>query len=419
MQITQQLASQIVQAVLVNGQNLTDTLSATFKNRPTLTVQQRGAIQDISYGTLRFYGTINSVLRLLSHKPITDEAIAYLVLITLYQLIYTRAKTHAVVDSAVTNARCLKAPTAGLVNAILRNFLRQQDTLLMKAKETEIGQYSHPQWWIDRIKSAHLTTWQALLLANNEHPLFTLRVNRRKTTLEAYLHLLNEANIAAQALDEWAILLENPISVDKLPHFYEGHVSIQDWGAQQAAPLLDAQPGMRILDACAAPGGKTCHLLEMTDVEVLALDKDPKRLARIQSNLDRLQLTARLQCADAVEIASWWDGQLFDRILADVPCSATGVVRRHPDIKWLRRPQDIAKFAKQQRQILDALWGCLKTQGKLLYVTCAIFPEENEAQAQAFLQQHPNAKRVPLPDNGQWLPTQKHDGFYYALFEKI
>jgi 16S rRNA (cytosine967-C5)-methyltransferase len=421
MLLTQQLASHIISGVLTQGRNLTELLNETWQTHPLLTYPQRAATQDLSYGTLRFYGLINQVLQALLHKPITDQVVRHLLLVSLYQLIFTQAKTHAIVHSAVSLAKVMNKNYAkSFINAILRHFLRQKETLLEQAQHTLVGQYSHPQWWIKRMQVAYPTDWEALLLANNQHPPLTLRLNRRQTDADRYLTLLENASIPAHKLAPYTIQLQNPVPVHKLPYFFEGHVSVQDWGAQFAAELLDVQAGMRVLDACAAPGGKTCHILEIADVSLLALDKDSTRLERVQENLTRLHLTASLCCADASVPSSWWDGQAFDRILADVPCSASGVVKRHPDIKWLRQPEDFGKYATQQSVILDRLWDCLRKGGKLLYTTCSIFPEENIEQAQAFIQRHTDAilVNISLNRNGQLLPTQEHDGFYYALFQK-
>lgn len=419
---TQKLASNIIDGVFAGGRNLTELLNETFQQHTELSYQTRAAIQDVSYGTLRFYGLINKVLQSLVHKPVEDQPIRNLLLVALYQLIFTQAKTHAVVHNAVSLADQLgKNYAKGFINAVLRSFLRQAEPLLAQARQTEVGRYSHPQWWIKRMQAAYPTQWQAILEANNQHPPLTLRVNRRKTSRNAYLDALQKADIAATPLGIDAVQLAEPAPVSRLPGFADGHVSVQDWGAQLAAPLLDVQDGMRVLDACAAPGGKTCHILEMAEVNLTALDKDAQRVKRIEENLQRLELKAHLLCADASRPADWWDGKRFDRILADVPCSAAGVVRRHPDIKWLRRPDDFARFAGQQAHILDQLWGCLEKKGKLLYTTCSVFPEENIEQTLAFMQRHPDATHldVNLDNAGQLLPTQEHDGFYYALFQKM
>jgi 16S rRNA (cytosine967-C5)-methyltransferase len=413
MQITQRLASQLIAAVLTEGRNLTDALRQVFQAHPDLTAQQRGAIQDIAYGTVRFYGPLNLLLGLLSNKPVSDDKIRYLLLVGLYQLVYTKAKPYAIVDSAVTLARRHKQTVGGLVNAILRNFLRNRETLWQTA--TTEDPYSHPQWWRYKLRTQYPNDWEAILQTNNMHPLFTLRVNLQKTSQKAYLKLLETAGMTAEPLGTQAIRLEKAVPVKDLPLFAEGYVSVQDYGAQRAAQLLDLTDGMRVLDACAAPGGKTGHMLELADVEMLALDKEASRLVRVDENLTRLGLKATLCRADATSTDGWWDGVAFDRILADVPCSASGVVRRHPDIKWLRREADIARFGVQQREILDTMWQCLRSGGKLLYATCSVFSEENSQQVEAFLTRHPEAKCL---GEEKLIPDQDHDGFYYALLEK-
>ena len=421
MDIAQQGASQVVCQVL-DGRNLNQALSAFLQAAPALTPQQRGALQDLSYGTLRFYGQLERVLEQLLHKPIQDAHLRCLLLVALYQLQYSKAVPHAVVDHAVRAVRKRNAAASGLVNAVLRNFLRRREALLAVAAGSEEGRYSYPQWWIDAVKAQHGERAEAILLAGNQHPPMTLRVNRRRTTPADYLALLAQHNIQASLIEPDAVLLQRPMPVDKLPGFFAGMVSVQDAGAQYAAHLLDVHDGMRVLDACAAPGGKSTHLLELAQLDLLALDKDAQRLERVHENMQRLQLHARLQVGDALQPADWWDGQPFQRILADVPCSASGVVRRHPDIKWLRRAEDVEGFAQQQAQILSALWRLLASDGKLLYATCSIFARENRQVISAFLQQQDDARSVPLPipnlNEGQFLPNDQHDGFFYALLHK-
>lgn len=420
--IVQEYACHIIAKVLNEKKNLSHVLTNTFQETPSLSTQERAAIQDISYGCLRFYGLINTILTQLIHKPIDDQVIRHLLLVSLYQLIYTKAKTHAIVHSAVENASLLdKAYAKGFINAILRGFLRNQSPLIDEAKKNPVAQYSHPAWWIKRMQSAYPQDWETLLAANNTHPPLTLRVNRRQITSSQYLHLLQSANIGAKLLGPYTIQLDTPRPVKELPYFFDGYVSVQDWGAQFAAELLDLQDGMHVLDACAAPGGKTGHMLEIADIHLTAIDNDPIRLKRVEENLTRLKLCAKVICADASHPETFWDKQGFDRILADVPCSASGVVKRHPDIKWLRKPDDFAKFATQQAKMLDQLWDCLNKHGKLLFATCSVFPEENIAQVQAFISRHPDAKHLDGPFNhyGQLLPSLGHDGFYYALLQKM
>lgn len=419
----QQLAADTVAAVL-RGRNLTQALQALWKRHSRLTPQQRAAIQDMSYGALRHYGQLQVVLDALLRKPLPpDDHVRELLLVALYQLIHGKSAEYAVVDHAVKSVRAMKKPWAeGLVNAVLRNFLRQRDTLLAQAETSEVARYSHPQWWIDKLRGQYPDDWAQILQAGNSHPPMTLRVNLRLTSVPEYLALLQGAGIEASAIGTVGIRLAHPVSVEKLPGFETGWVSVQDFAAQYAAPLLDVHDGMRVLDACSAPGGKAAHLLESARLELTALDKEPERLQKVADNLRRLQLSAQCLAGDAAEPDAWWDGRPYQRILADVPCSASGVASRHPDIKWLRRESDVAQFAAQQARILQALWRILDRGGKLLYVTCSVFAEENRLQIAAFLAQHPDAAMLALDGfpgrEGQLLPDNSHDGFYYALLSR-
>jgi len=314
------------------------------------------------------------------------------------------------------------AAAGGLTNAVLRNFLRNREALLAVAATSEEGRYAYPQWWITAVQAQYGRSSEAILLAGNQHPPMTLRVNCRYINTVDYLALLAQHDIQASLIEPDAVLLRYPLPVNKLPGFFDGLVSVQDAGAQYAARLLDVQDGMRVLDACAAPGGKSTHLLELAQLDLLALDKNSQRLELVRENLQRLQLHAQLQSGDAAQPDSWWDGKPFHRILADVPCSASGVVRRHPDIKWLRRPDDINGFAQQQLHILCSLWRLLERDGKLLYVTCSIFARENQQVINEFLNQHDDGKQLPLSmpnlNEGQIFPNDQHDGFFYALLQK-
>ena len=422
---TQHLAAATVGRVLA-GASLTALLQDVWHNHPNLSEQQRGAIQDLSYGVLRFYGQLHAILSLLLKKPLKNKEIGYLLLVALYQLEYSKAAPHAVVDNAVSAAQGINggAGLQGLVNAVLRNFIRQRATLLEKSSESEVGRYSHPQWWVDKLRIQHPGRYQAVLEASNLRPSMTLRINRRKITIAEYLDRLNQNGMSAQIAGDVALELEQPLPMGKVPGFTEGLVSVQDTGAQLAAKLLDVSYNMRVLDACAAPGGKSAHLLELAQVELTVLDSDNNRLDRVTSNFSRLGLKAhRIIHGDASQPAKWWDGIQFDRILADVPCSASGVTRRHPDIKWLRRESDLLQFAAKQREILEALWPTLSRGGKLLYVTCSVFDEENKLQVEEFLRRHADAEPLPLQGaeitDGQLLPDSYHDGFFYALVRKV
>lgn len=413
----------LVVSQVLGGRNLNQALDSYLAVRPKLTPQQRAALRDLSFGTMRFYGRLAWLLEQLVHKPLKDVSLRCLLLVALYQLLYSKAAPHAIVDHAVRAARKDKPAAGGLVNAVLRNFLRKRDALLATAEQNEEARYAYPQWWLDTIRVQYGDAADAVLFAGNQHPPMTLRVNRRRISTADYLALLAQHDIEASQVEPGAIKLARPMAVEKLPGFFEGLVSVQDAGAQQAAYLLDVSDGMRVLDACAAPGGKSTHLLELAQIDLLALDKDEQRLGRVQENMERLQLSAELRCGDAAQPQNWWDGRPFQRILADAPCSASGVVRRHPDIKWLRRPADIEGFAQQQLQILNALWRLLESGGKLLYATCSVFARENQQVIEEFKRQHEDARTVPLsvPDmnEGQLLPNDWHDGFYYALLHKI
>jgi 16S rRNA (cytosine967-C5)-methyltransferase len=423
--ISQQLAANAVNQVL-GGRNLTAALEDIFREHSNITPQQRAVAQDLSYGTLRFYGRLQGLLSQLLEKPLQDMRTQCLLLVALYQLSYDTAAQHAVVDQAVKAATELKKPWAkGLVNAVLRNFLRRSEALNQALAQDEVAKHSYPQWWINKLKNQYPQSWQSLLEAGNQHPPMTLRVNQRIISSNDYCLKLAEQGIAAQKMSNSAVMLAKPLPVSKLPGFYEGEVSVQDYGAQFAAELLDVADGLRVLDACCAPGGKTGHILELADVNMVALDNDAGRLQRVQANLDRLNLKASLVVGDAADNKRWWDGVSFDRILADVPCTASGIVRRHVDIKWLRREADIISFAAQQALILQGLWQLLAKGGKLLYATCSIFHEENQRQLDNFLALHADAAQLPLMhtqheqlQRGQLHPSAEHDGFFYALLQK-
>jgi 16S rRNA (cytosine967-C5)-methyltransferase len=414
----QKLAAGILEEVLA-GAALHQVLPHRVQQLDT--PGERGALQDIVYGSLRQLGRLDCWLTALLERPLTDPQLGWLLRVAIYQLAYTRAPAHAVVHNAVTAAG--EGWRRGLANAVLRNFQRRRAELERLAEAQPSARWSHPDWWITKLQAEYPARWQGILEAGLLHPPFTLRVNARHGDVAGYLQRLGEAGHPARQTGEDAVTLDKAISVHGLPGFDEGHVSVQDAGAQWAARLLDAQPGERVLDACAAPGGKTGHILERADVALTAVDADATRLARVKENLDRLHRSAQLVVGDASNPDAWWDGQPFDRILADVPCSASGVVRRNPDIKWLRRPEDIAQFAAQQAAMLEALWRLLAPGGTLLYATCSVFHEENDGQVQAFLTRHAqDAKRLPLPEplsDGSLLPDAEHDGFFYALLQKI
>lgn len=406
------------------GINLPQALGAVFAAWGA-GPQARGAIQDLAYRAMRQLGRSEILLGMMTSKAPEPPMLAGLLCCALALLdpppdTAPPYDDFTVVDQAVTAAGAHPdfAHAKAMVNAVLRRFLRERAALMATALRDAVGQWNYPQWWIDATRSAWPNDWQAILAAGNAHPPLTLRVNRRKTSVADYLELLGAHGMQAEQVGPAALRLRQATGVSQIPGFHDGLVSVQDAGAQLAAPLLDLEPGMRVLDACAAPGGKSGHILELADVQLTAVDADPARLARVGENLGRLGLAATLVAADAGQ-TGWWDGQPFDRILADVPCTASGIVRRHPDIRWLRRKADTRQLATLSAEILDNLWQMLRPDGKLLFVTCSLWPQESEAQAAAFAARH-GALRLPAP--GQLLPTtgagQDHDGLFYALFQK-
>jgi 16S rRNA (cytosine967-C5)-methyltransferase len=381
----------------------------------------RSALLDLTHGTLRRYGRVQALVRELSHKGRPDATVEALLWCSLYALESGRYADYTVVDQAVRACGLLEKWTAkGYVNALLRAFLRQRASMPARICADLEARFQHPKWWIDGLRAAYPDDWEKVLAAGNSHPPMCLRVNRRRGSVERYHEQLAQRSMAAKQVGAVALLIERPVTVDRLPGFAVGEASVQDAGAQRAAYLLEPASGQRVLDACAAPGGKAAHLLELFDVRLTALDVDAQRCRRIEENVRRLGLQASVVPGDCTRPEQWWDGVPFQRILADVPCSASGIVRRHPDLKWLRRAADLAAFAARQSAILDALWQVLAADGKLLYVTCSVFPEENERVVERFLQRTGNARRMPLADGeaAGRLPGPEHDGFFYALINK-
>jgi 16S rRNA (cytosine967-C5)-methyltransferase len=411
-------AAELVAGVMEGG-NLTDAFERMAEENAAWPDGTRGAVRDLAWSTLRDYGRGDAILRQLLHSaPVA--LIHGLLLVALMRLAQRPEQAHTVVDQAVQAAAAAMPGLKGMVNGVLRNALRQRSRWTAWMDADEEGRYAYPRWWIERVRKSRPQDWQAVLEAGNRRPPMALRVNPRRAGVDTVLAELEAAGIAARAAGGQVVQLGHPVPVARLPGYAEGRVSVQDAGAQRAAALLAPRAGERVLDACAAPGGKSAHLLELADIELLALEMDPQRAPRIRRNLDRLGLDARIQVADCSDLASWWDGRPFDRILADVPCSASGVVRRHPDIKWLRRNEDIAAFAAQQARIVDALWQTLARGGTMLYVTCSVFEQENAAQVARFLDRHADAESLPidaLPDC-QLLPDAEHDGFYLACLRK-
>lgn len=381
----------------------------------------QGALLDVCYSTLRAYGRVQALVRMLSSKGAAAPEVEALLWCALTTLDRGRYAHYTVVDQAVRACALLEQwPARGYVNGVLRSYLRGRDALERRIASQDDARYQHPVWWIDALRRDHPARWESILEAGNDHPPMCLRVNRRRAQLEAYLEQLLQAGMVARHIGGSALLLEKPVPVERLPGFAAGMVSVQDAAAQDCARLLALADGQRVLDACAAPGGKAAHILESADVELTALDADPVRAARIEPGLTRLGLTAQVHAADCTALDGWWDGRPFDRVLADVPCTGSGVARRHPDIKWLRRAADVQGFARRQAALLGALWRVLAPGGRLLYATCSVFRDENEAVLDAFCARTPQARRRELPDGAaaQRLPCAEHDGFFYGQLEK-
>lgn len=395
---------------------------------------QRAYIQELCFGVARWYFSLTFLANQLLQKPLKekDQDAYILLLIGLYELLHMRTAEHAAVSEAVKAAKAMKKPwAASLVNAILREFLRKKEELLNQVKLNDEALYAHPQWLIDSVKEAWPQHWQAILEANNQRPPMTLRVNQQKTSRDRYLQQLIDHGIKAKPTQNSpvGIILEWPCGVSALPKFYEGFVSVQDESAQCVCDLLELEEGLKVLDACAAPGGKASHILEAcpTIESLTALDKDQGRLIRIQENFDRLHLSGKLICGDASQTKTWWDGELFDRILLDAACSATGVIRRHPDIKLFRREEDILALANRQLLLLQSLWPTLKPGGRLVYATCSILPAENDRVVEQFIKQMEDVQNILIEASwghpmcyGRQIQTGKNqmDGFYMAVLEK-
>ncbi|MDX1706465.1 16S rRNA (cytosine(967)-C(5))-methyltransferase RsmB [Pseudidiomarina sp.] len=420
-------AAQALFMVLEQGRSLSQALPTVTSS---LSGRDRALCQTLCYGVLRFLPQLNFVISRLLAKPLKkDLAILHsLLLVGTYQLIFLRTSDHAAISATVEAAVLLqRSRQKGLVNGVLRNVQRQREQLEAALASHDELQHNHPRWLADKIRD-HFGSAQAAAIfsANNQQAPMWLRINEQRTDRAEYLALLAETDIGyhAESPLSSAIQLIHPVDVQRLPGFADGMVSVQDLAAQHAAWLLDARAGERILDSCSAPGGKTAHILErQPDCQLVAVDSDAKRLERVHDNLQRLHLYAEVINGDAMHPDAWWNGEPFDRILLDAPCSATGVIRRHPDIKWLRRSQDIPVLAQLQSDILDTMWSLLKPGGTLLYATCSILPAENSEQIAAFLTRHDDALQVSVAPSGtpdwQWLPgEQGGDGFYYAKLEK-
>lgn len=429
---TRALAAKLIYEILSNGRSLSQALPK-FK-RQCRTSQDAALVQALAFGVIRWFPRLTFIMNQLLQKPLKakDAELQYLIVVGLYQLIDMDISTHAAVSETVEAAKQMsKTWGAGLVNAILRSYLRQSQTILASIQNNDEAKFAHPAWLIESIKAAWPAEWEDILNQNNLHPPLMLRINLQKESRDTYIEQLKKVDLDAESIPFTlaGVYLKSPTDITKLPGFTEGLFSVQDAAAQLAAGLLELSPGLRVLDACAAPGGKTAHILE-TEANldyVTAIDISAERSTLIAENLKRLHLKAQILTEDASMTSAWWDGRSFDRILLDAPCSATGVIRRHPDIKYLRQPDDIDQIIAQQLTLLQALWPLLKSGGILLYATCSILPRENLEVMETFVKGHIDATILPFslpygiaqPIGVQILPGQNNmDGFYYAKIQK-
>ena len=423
------VAALAVKAVIQDKQSLSDVLPEILGDSN----QDSGLIHELTAGTLRWWWQLSLQVDQRLNKPLKskDFDLYCLIMVGAYQIKFTRIPDHAAVSQTVNSAKSLGKKWSGnLVNAVLRGFIREQDKLEIQFQDDPIFQYSHPRWMIETLQHDWPDDWKEVLAANNQPKALTFRVNASLATVDNVHGILQSQGIDLTRTKDSPVGLrindKNKIWKNEL--WKQGHISVQDESAQLAAYAMDLKPGMRVLDACAAPGGKTCHFLELEpELELLALEKDEVRITRLNENLHRSNLKCKTQVADAADLDGWWDGDLFDIILLDAPCSGSGVIHKHPDIKHLRRETDIEQNVQIQQRLLDKLWSVLKTGGSLLYCTCSVFRQENDQQAKWFIDKHSNAQEIPLDNRfgqqmdigRQRLPSQYDaDGFYYAGFSK-
>ena len=427
------IAAQILRDVVIKKH----TLCFTHEQLANMSAAQVSWIKQVCFGCCRYYFQLEAILNQLLHEPLPAKHadIHCLLILGLYQIQHLSTPHHAAVNETVAAAKNLKKIWAkGLCNKVLRKFIKKQKAIISVINEIPQARYGHPGWLIDLLKEAWPSEWESILEQNNQPPPLFLRVNRQKTSRHEYITLLKEHGLSATTSDDTTdgILLSDARPVNEIPKFSEGYSSVQDVSGQRILDLMALAPEQTVLDACAAPGSKTCHMLEVEPKlkKVVAVDMDAKRLLKIKENMIRLQLSSdpcRMILANACHSKEWWDGELYDRILLDAPCSSTGVIRRHPDIKLCRTPEDIAHITKQQKHLLHSLWPLLKPGGRLIYSTCSILPQENEAQIKQFLKDHSDSKLVKpklavgeaLPFGHQCFPSENEtDGFFYSILQK-
>ena len=421
---SQWIAAMIVEQVLF-GRNLDKSFDLILKKYTNSEIENPSQIKDMVYGAIRDLGKSNFYINKLVKNKIENRCLEALLHIVLFQITHERSNVFTLVNEAVEAAKKIDHKKSAFINAVLRNFLRNKDNLQQELKEDKSAVYSYPNWWIEKVKNQYPKNWRDILLIGNQRPPLTLRINLKKIDVNKYSTILDEHGIDHTLVGGECLIINKPLGVDKIPGFLEGKVSIQDFGAQLAAHLIDLKKDHKVLDACSAPGGKACHMLELNSIELLAIESDKQRTIKIQENIDREGLKATILNDKLCSQNEWWNKEYFDRILLDVPCSASGIVRRHVDIKWLRRINDFKSFGDNQLSLLRSAWPLLKENGKLLYVTCSIFEEENRDVIEKFKQGWDNVSElnISFPSNivhikNQILPSDNHDGLFYALLQK-
>lgn len=425
MQNSQWIASLIIENVL-KGHNLDKSFQLILqKNGKTILERNQSQIKDLAYGVLRFLGQSKFIINKLVKRKVENRSLEALLHIALFQINHERSNDFTIVDQAVNASKKIDPKKSAFVNAILRNFLRNKKILNDQVCSDESARFNYLDWWILKLKEEYPNDWESMLNIGNLHPPFSLRVNLKNINISDYKNILSNQGIDYFALGEEALIFKKPMGVNKIPGFLEGNVSVQDYGAQLAAHILDLKENHNVLDACAAPGGKSCHMLELKNIKLTSVEIDKARAKKIEENFNRENLIARVINAKVDINNIWWDKKLFDRILVDAPCSSSGIVRRHVDIKWLRRPSDLTYFSDIQFNLLVAAWPMLKTKGKLLYVTCSVFNDENIKVIERFKAKIKGVRELDISFpknikviNNQLIPTDFHDGLFYALLEK-
>jgi len=425
MQNSQWIASLIIENVL-KGHNLDKSFQLILqKNGKTIFERNQSQIKDLAYGALRFLGQSKFIINKLVKRKVENRSLEALLHIALFQINHERSNDFTIVDQAVNASKKIDPKKSAFVNAILRNFLRNKKIFNDQVYSDESARFNYLDWWISKLKEEYPNDWESVLNIGNLHPPFSLRVNLKNINISDYKNILSNQGIDYFVLGEEALIFKKPMGVNKIPGFLEGNVSVQDYGAQLAAHILDLKENHNVLDACAAPGGKSCHMLELKNIKLTSVEIDEARAKKIEENFNRENLVARVINAKVDINNIWWDKKLFDRILVDAPCSSSGIVRRHVDIKWLRRSSDLTYFSNIQFNLLVAAWLMLKTKGKLLYVTCSVFSDENIKVIERFKAKIKGVRELDISFpknikviNNQLIPTDFHDGLFYALLEK-